>query len=44
MRDTIRLTWVPMSVAVLENIAPTLEAARATTTAVMELDMIAAII
>ena len=33
-----------MSVAVLENIAPTLEVARATTTAVMELVMMAAMI
>ena len=38
-----RMPWVPMSVAVVENMAPTLAVARASTTAVMSLATIAAL-
>ena len=38
-----RMPWVPMSVAVVENMAPMLAVARASTTAVMSLATIAAL-
>ena len=38
-----RMPWVPISVAVVENMAPTLAAARASTMAVTELETTAAL-